>query len=153
MKLRCRVSAKALAGVLFIMLSSCTSDSSLQPFTSDGCSLFPDSSLISENDWCSCCFEHDKQYWRGGTREEREGADAALRDCVLEKTNSVALSGAMYRGVRAGGSPHFYTWYRWGYGWSFERKYQPLTAEESRFADKLLAEYMAKAGTSACAAN
>lgn len=132
------------------LLSSCTTDSSLQPFTSDGCSLFPDSSLISENDWCSCCFEHDVRYWRGGTSEERKAADVELRGCVLEKTNSAGLSAAMYRGVRAGGSPYFYTWYRWGYGWSYDRKYQALTQNESRTADQLLAKYFAKAGEQVC---
>lgn len=152
MKASFRLTGSTLVCILFMTMSSCTTDtsSSLQPFTSDGCSLFPDSSLISESDWCSCCFEHDIQYWRGGTLEEREIADTALRECVLDKTNSVALSSAMYRGVRAGGSPYFYTWYRWGYGWSFDRKYQALTEEESRVAEKLLAEYKAQAETLAC---
>jgi hypothetical protein len=43
-----------------------------------------------------------------------------------------------------GGSPYFYNWYRWGYGWSYERKYQALTPEEKGQADKLQAEYLAR---------
>lgn len=149
----CHAAGRALLCILLTTLLSCTSEDSLQPFASDGCSLFPDSSLISETDWCSCCFEHDTIYWRGGTRAEREAADTALRKCVLEKTDSVALSDAMYRGVRAGGSPYFYNWYRWGYGWSFDRKYQALTPEEVRVADSLFAEYLAREHGQVCPAN
>jgi len=136
--------------VLCLFAVACSSDSALRPFTSDGCSLFPDSSLISENDWCSCCFDHDLRYWRGGTREEREIADAELRDCVLEKTESSALSEAMYEGVRVGGSPYFYNWYRWGYGWSFDRKYQLLTPDEIEGADKLVEKYYAETDNPVC---
>jgi len=32
--------------------------------------------------------------------------------------------------VRVGGHPVFPTWYRWGFGWPYERGYAPLTAEE-----------------------
>lgn len=131
----------ALLAALLLALAACRSDPGLKPFTSDGCSLFPDRALISGDDWCDCCFEHDIAYWRGGTRAEREAADAALRDCVADKTGDPAFANLMYRGVRAGGSPYFYTWYRWGYGWPFERKYAPLSASEQRLADELLAAY------------
>lgn len=135
---------------LLLLVVACSSDSTLQPFSSDGCSLFPDSSLMSENDWCSCCFEHDLEYWRGGTSEERDTADAALRDCVLEKTGNSALSKAMYEGVRLGGSPYFYSGYRWGYGWNFERKYQELTPEEIEAADTLVEKYYAETDDPVC---
>ena len=130
--------------------SACTTESELQPFTSDGCSLFPDSSLISEKDWCSCCFEHDLSYWRGGTDEEREQADLLLQDCVAEKTDSETLAVMMHEGVRLGGSPYFYSWYRWGYGWGYERKYQSLTAEEVKTADRLIEKYFATNEIPAC---
>jgi hypothetical protein len=136
--------------MLLFFAAACTTDSSLQPFTSDGCSLFPDSSLIYENDWCSCCFEHDLQYWRGGSRAQREAADKQLGECVLLKTGNKALSTMMYKGVQLGGSPYFYIWYRWGYGWSFERKYQELTPEESKIADNLVKKYFAQNAAPAC---
>ena len=113
----------------------------LNDFTSDGCSLFPDRSLINSDDWCDCCLEHDIAYWQGGTEEQRLEADQELRDCVLEKTGNRALAETMYQGVRFGGSPYFYNWYRWGYGWSYERKYQELTLEEQRVVSDKLVSY------------
>ena len=136
--------------ILLMISTACSGDAELRPFASDGCSLFPDSSLLSESDWCSCCFEHDLQYWRGGTREEREASDRQLERCVLEKTGNNILAGLMYQGVRAGGSPYFYSWYRWGYGWSFERKYQSLTPQEHDIADDFVKKYFAENGESAC---
>ena len=124
-----------------LFLFACSTESELRPFTSDGCSLFPDSSLITGEDWCSCCFEHDIAYWKGGTEEEREAADRALQACVVTKTGDELLGLAMYEGVRAGGSPYFYNWYRWGYGWEYGRNYQALTPDESARADELLTQY------------
>ena len=126
-----------------VLLGACNADKGLRPFTSDGCSLFPDGSIISGDDWCSCCFEHDIAYWKGGTEAEREAADRALQACVAGKTGDSVLAKLMYEGVQAGGSPYFYSWYRWGYGWEFERKYQALTPEESERASALLDEYYA----------
>ena len=138
--------------VAAIGLGACTSgvSSDLRPFTSDGCSLFPDADLISGDDWCSCCFEHDIAYWRGGTEDERLAADQALQRCVTEKTGNEMLGRLMFEGVQAGGSPYFYNWYRWGYGWGFERKYQALTPAESERADVLFEEYTAGNATNFC---
>lgn len=129
---------KLLVTVNLVLLLSCSDQPGLSPFSSDGCSLFPDASLITEEDWCSCCYQHDIAYWRGGTAEERKSADVRLQACVFEKTGNKALARLMYEGVRFGGSPYFYNWYRWGYGWSYDRKYQALTAEEHQFAQTLL---------------
>jgi hypothetical protein len=140
-------------GRLIILVATtvaCTSDSGLRPFSSDGCSLFPDSSLMTKEVWCSCCFSHDLDYWRGGTRVEREVADSRLKDCVFEKTGNKALAMLMYEGVRVGGSPYFYNWYRWGYGWSFDRKYQALTPAERQNADRLVEEYFATVKQPVC---
>ena len=126
---------------MVFVLSAYKSSPGLAPFTSDGCTLFPDSSIISNQDWHECCFDHDVAYWMGGTREQREAADLALRDCVLEKTGDKQLASMMYQGVRFGGSPYFYNWYRWGYGWSFDRKYQQLLPEELERAEQLLQDY------------
>lgn len=124
-----------------IVLAACTEAPALAPFSSDGCSLFPDSLIITQQDWCECCFEHDIAYWRGGTEKQREQADAALEQCVLTKTGDETLAKLMYKGVRFGGSPYFYNWYRWGYGWGYDRKYKVLTKTESTHANKLLQEY------------
>ena len=107
--------------------------------------------MINADDWCSCCFEHDIEYWRGGTYEEREAADLKLRNCVSEKTQNETLATLMYEGVRVGGSPYFYNWYRWGYGWDYERKYQSLTRSEHEMAEKLLDDYFSSEPTPVCA--
>ncbi len=128
--------------LLAILSTSCSKGSdTLSDFTSDGCSLFPDRSLIENSDWCECCLEHDIAYWQGGTKAQRLEADQKLRDCVLEKTGNRTLAETMYQGVRLGGSPYFYNWYRWGYGWSYKRKYQALTLEEQRLASDKLFKY------------
>ena len=44
----------------------------------------------------------------------------------------------MYEGVRLGGSPYFNTWYRWGYGWSFDHKYRALSEDELEMAEEKL---------------
>lgn len=130
---------KLVIAALSIVVMSCSRDTGLAPFASDGCSLFPDRDLISQADWCACCVEHDVAYWKGGTTEQREAADRRLADCVRTATGDEALARVMYEGVRAGGSPYFYNWYRWGYGWSDGRLYQALTREEEAIASRLLA--------------
>lgn len=122
----------------FIWLSAQEPAKEIADFSSDGCSLFPDQSLINSDDWCVCCFEHDIAYWKGGTEAERLAADIKLRDCVLESTGDEALAEMMYQGVRFGGSPYFYNWYRWGYGWNYERKYRALTEAEQAMVDAKL---------------
>ena len=132
-----------LLPVVGLVLAACSETPALAPFSSDGCSLFPDGSIITQKGWCDCCFKHDIAYWRGGTEEEREQADTELRQCVLAKSGDETLAKLMYEGVRFGGSPYFYNWYRWGYGWPYDRKYEALTEFESARADELLQEYFA----------
>jgi hypothetical protein len=115
----------------------------IKDFKSDGCSLFPDRSLITGEDWCLCCFQHDLAYWQGGTADQRLAADKALRDCILKQTGNTKLAEMMYVGVRFGGSPYFYNWYRWGYGWGYERKYAPLSKEEKTQVRQKLKRYFA----------
>lgn len=131
-----------LSAIIAYHLIPLKSPGELSEFTSDGCSLFPDSSRIDSRDWCRCCFAHDIAYWRGGTEADRLAADEALRQCVLEATGDATLAEAMYLGVRFGGSPYFKNWYRWGYGWSYARKYGPLSAREQALADAKLAAYL-----------
>ena len=128
--------------LLILILPGCNGNKKLiSDFESDGCTLFPDSSIMIESDWCDCCFEHDIAYWQGGTEEERLKADEALRDCIKDKTGNESLAKVIYRGVRFGGSPYFYNWYRWGYGWEYDRKYKKLTAEEKKQVEIKLEKY------------
>ncbi len=125
--------------LLTLALAGCsTTSGTLRPFTSDGCSLFPDRSLCNGgNDWCHCCLEHDHAYWRGGTRKQRRTADQELKACIADVTNSALQAKLMYAGVRLGGSPYLYTWFRWGYGWKGLRGYRPLSDSETARADAL----------------
>ena len=79
-------------------------------FTTDGCSM-------STNDgWVDCCVEHDVAYWCGGTGDDRQRADATLRECVA-RDHSATLARLMYWGVRLGGTPWQPLPWRWAYGW------------------------------------
>lgn len=131
----------ALAG----LLSGCASPNTLRPFTTDGCSRCPDSSVVLGKEWGPSCVEHDRAYWRGGTAEDRRKADEALRAGVEERTGHAWLATIMYRGVRIGGSPYWPTPFRWGYGWGYGRYYRSLTPDESATADQREAEYAAGA--------
>jgi hypothetical protein len=134
------VASYALAGAL--LLSTGAAASELSDFTSDGCSLFPDGMPVSNPElWCDCCLAHDLAYWHGGTAAERKQADLALRDCVYARTADKPLSELMYQGVRAGGHPVFPVWYRWGYGWSYGRRYAPLTESERLLVEQKTALY------------
>ncbi len=101
----------------------------LKPFTTDACSVFPEGTAQQQSLWSHCCVRHDIAYWQGGTYDERLQADQDLEQCV-SGVGEPEIAKLMLAGVRAGGSPYFPTSYRWGYGWSFPRGYDPLTAAE-----------------------
>jgi hypothetical protein len=109
----------------------------IQPFTSDGCSLFPDGTLRENRLWLSCCVEHDKRYWMGGTWQERLQADRDLRACVA-RMGRPEIADIMLGGVRVGGSPFWPTPFRWGYGWGYWRGYKPLSEPERRQIEQSL---------------
>jgi hypothetical protein len=128
-----------------LLLAGCAARTdSLQPFASDGCSMFPDRAPIGNADWCACCLAHDIAYWKGGTEQDRLAADQALEQCVQHTTQDPVLAASMLAGVRVGGTPYLDTPFRWAYGWKDGRTYQPLTADESALALRLEAEYQAK---------
>lgn len=130
--------------------SRCTAQEEMRQFTTDGCSHFPDRSLVDKSDWCECCIQHDFAYWRGGNAEARLRADKELSACVLRASGNKGLANLMFAGVRAGGGPYFYTSYRWGYGWTFGKGYTDLTPEETAQADKLEREYRTQHPTLMC---
>jgi len=109
--------------------SFAASSAELAPFTSDGCSSFPDGTPVNQSLWLDCCIRHDLAYWRGGTYEERLNADLALEQCVA-KAGEPEIAKLMLHGVRTGGNPFFLTPYRWGYGWPFGRGYKALAEDE-----------------------
>lgn len=129
-----------------LTLSSCVSGrppgaAGLVPFTSDGCTLFPDGTFEDRGAWCDCCQTHDRAYWQGGSSAERTRADEMLRDCVMARTGDRHLAETMYLGTRAGGHPAFPTWYRWGYGWPYGRGYTPLSDGERAHVNDMLSAY------------
>ena len=112
----------------------------LNDFTTDGCSLFPDGSFEQPQVWCHCCIAHDKVYWSGGTKEQRRDADLALKQCVAT-TGHPSIAHLMWLGVRAAGSPNLSTSFRWGYGWPYLRPYQALSIEEEAMVKEKMQKY------------
>ena len=131
-------------------VSACVAPHTLQPFSTDGCSFFPDRNLIGKTDWCNCCLTHDLAYWQGGTSEARLDADQQLKACVLRASGNKELADLIYAGVRLGGGPYFYTPYRWGYGWSYGRRYALLTPAELESVSKFEREYRASNPALSC---
>ncbi|GAB1261754.1 FAD-binding oxidoreductase [Aurantivibrio plasticivorans] len=114
--------------------------STLQPFRSDGCSLFPDGNAKENELWLECCIAHDLAYWAGGSYAERQAADEALRQCVAE-VGQPEVAMMMLMGVRVGGSPYLDTPFRWGYGWPYltdgeVRGYKSLSTAERDQVEK-----------------
>ncbi|SDK63437.1 hypothetical protein [Microbulbifer yueqingensis] len=129
-----------LAYALLLAVAPATAKpASIDPFTSDGCSLFPDGTVEKPELWLECCRTHDLAYWHGGTYAERLQADRALEACVTDAGEpDIALM--MLAGVRVGGSAFLPTSFRWGYGWPYLRGYQPLTDSERRLVEAALAK-------------
>jgi len=115
--------------VLLVILSNTANAENIKPFTSDGCSSFPDGTIQHKKLWLACCTAHDYAYWQGGTYEERLKADKVLQQCVAD-VGEIHIANLMLAGVRIGGSPFIPTTFRWGYGWPYPRLYQALTADE-----------------------
>jgi hypothetical protein len=77
----------------------------LAPFTTDGCSLFPNGNSEHKTLWLQCCIQHDMAYWKGGTQPDRLAADVALEQCVND-VGEPEIARIMLAGVRAGGTPY-----------------------------------------------
>ncbi len=128
--------------VFLLLLALPCRATELAPFTTDGCSLFPEGTLDQQQLWLECCTAHDLAYWQGGTYEQRLNADEALQLCVAQ-AGEEEIAELMLAGVRVGGSPYWITTYRWGYGWPYWNGWQPrgykaLTLEERRTVEEQL---------------
>jgi hypothetical protein len=123
--------------------SNTQSETVLKPFTTDGCSSFPDGTLSQRELWLGCCQRHDKAYWKGGTKSERKTADIELKQCVT-KVGKPEIAKLMLAGVRVGGSPYWPTSFRWGYGWNYPRKYGALSENEQLQVSKKWLEFRKK---------
>ncbi len=127
----------AIGCVLGLLGSLLGCSSGLKPFSSDGCSAFPDGTLSQSKLWLACCVAHDVSYWKGGTRQQRLHADNELRSCVA-KVGEPEIALLMLAGVRVGGSPYFPTSFRWGYGWSYPKGYGKLTELELQLLEAMM---------------
>lgn len=127
MKMDLKSALASAVGLLLISASIKAGD--LVPFTSDGCSAFPNGTSEQKELWLECCIAHDYDYWKGGTYKQRLASDKALKACVTQLGESgIAL--IMLAGVRIGGTPFLPSTFRWGYGWGYPRFYGELTEEE-----------------------
>ncbi len=125
--------------LITLLLVSCfTQADTIKPFTSDGCSAFPDGTFEQESLWLKCCQRHDFDYWQGGTYQQRLASDNRLEMCVSQ-VGEPTIAALMLAGVRVGGTPYLPTSFRWGYGWSYPRLYGVLSAEELNQVTRLSA--------------
>lgn len=111
----------------------------LKPFTSDGCSMSPDSSGLDadhKDNLLHCCVTHDVSYWQGGTQAQKKAADAQLYLCIKDASNEVVAT-IYYEAVRYFGISQLPTPFHWGYGWTTNRGYTPLNQQEQQKVDEL----------------
>ena len=128
---------KLLLCLLFVIASFAEASNNIKPFTTDGCSSFPDGTKEHSELWLSCCSRHDLAYWQGGIAQQRVAADQQLKQCV-EQVGEPSIAAIMLAGVRVGGTPYLPTKFRWGYGWPYFRGYQAITPREQRQIETLL---------------
>ena len=119
----------------------------IKPFSTDGCSLFPNGVPNDRTRWLACCTQHDIQYWQGGSEQQRIESDKQLLRGV-EKTGQTKIALLMHQGVRVGGAPYWPVPYRWGYGWTYLRGYKLLTKQEKQSVKRALEQYHAKQAAS-----
>ena len=94
------VSSALLGLVVFMLLSAAPATiyaAELAPFSSDGCSLFPEGSGENSDLWLSCCRAHDLSYWRGGTRAELEKAGVSAQRIHPLTHRLLALFGMRFK--------------------------------------------------------
>lgn len=132
---------KFAAGFLLLLSFSALSGADeLKPFTTDGCSSFPDGTIEHQSLWVECCIRHDLAYWQGGSRQDRLNADKQLESCVAG-VGEPEIASVMLAGVRVGGSPYLPTPFRWGYGWPYPRAYKALDLDEKNQVKRRLEQF------------
>ena len=114
---------KLLSIVSLLFVFTTVQADTLKPFTSDGCSAFPDGTIAQKDLWLECCQQHDFDY------QLRLNSDKQLKAFVMQ-VGEPTIAALMLVGVRVGGTPYLPTSFRWGYGWSYPRLYGALSAEE-----------------------
>jgi len=134
------VKALLLLALIISLPATAYASDTIKPFTTDGCSLFPDGYINDRELWQACCIQHDMAYWQGGTWQQRLDADRQLKACVTQ-LGEPKIAELMLNGVRVGGSPYWPTGFRWGYGWDYLRGYKPLTDSEKQSVQQALHEY------------
>ncbi len=125
-----------ITGLIVLWMATPVYADTLQPFTSDGCSAFPNGTLKQKELWLSCCYDHDYDYWKGGTYDQRVASDKALESCVAA-VGEPEIALLMLAGVRVGGTPYLPTRFRWGYGWPYPRFYGKLSETELKQVEEL----------------
>jgi len=100
------------------ILQGCASFKGSYPFSTDGCTDFPDGTKANKTLWLHCCVSHDSLYWKGGPLRGRKKADHALKECVAQ-TGHPCVANLMFVGVRVFATPLLATSWRWGYEWNY----------------------------------
>lgn len=125
---------------LCLCLPTLSRASELEPFATDGCSLWFDGTLEQPNLWRHCCVAHDFDYWQGGSKALRQKSDETLQACV-EEAQGISMADYIYTNVRWGGSPYWINYYRWGYGWSYLDGLWPRGYKEPSVEERQLIEH------------
>lgn len=128
---------KALLGFILVLATAAAAASDLKPFTTDGCSRFPEGTRSQQELWLDCCTRHDIAYWQGGGYGDRLAADRQLEQCVAG-VGAPEIALIMLAGVRVGGTPYLPTKFRWGYGWPYLRGYKKLDDAEKKLVRETL---------------
>lgn len=110
----------------------------LKPFVTDYCTMFVDGTPKDPTLWRHCCIMHDMKYWFGGSQNDIDRADLALKSCV-EKVAGKNWAEIIYSGVRFGHHSPIKHKYIWSWGWTIKRPRIKLSENEKNYViDELL---------------
>jgi hypothetical protein len=102
----------------------------MRSFATDGCTMSPEGTFSKPKLWRECCVAHDLRFWGGGTKAERNFADAKLKACVRKKAGAT-VANIFFTGVRIGRlAPWKIPKMRWSNAWPGQPPYRPLTEEQ-----------------------